>query len=96
MLDEVGPFCAIRSDLEWCWSQLESPRWTGKCADLLVRHLSATDLLLGGVTEVLREFPEADPDNSMAHAVFSAITTLHEGVRRRVIQEYPDLDYDDR
>jgi hypothetical protein len=66
-----------------------------KYAALLMRHMSATDIVLGGVTEILRENPQIDPDNKMISEVFRAVGTLHEAVRRPIITEYPELDYDE-
>ena len=61
----------------------------------LMRHMSATDIVLGGVLEILRENPEIDPDRAMTSEVFRAVDILHRAVRRPVIVQYPDLDYDD-
>lgn len=65
-----------------------------KHAALLMRHMSATDIVLGGVLEILRENPEIDPDRSMVSEVFHAVDILHRAVRRPVVAEYPDLEYD--
>jgi hypothetical protein len=46
------------------------------------------------VTEILRENPQIDPDNEMISEVFRAVGILHEAVRRPIISEYPELDYD--
>lgn len=67
-----------------------------KHAALLMRHMSATDIVLGGVTEILRENPQIDPDKKMISEVFRAVSMLHEAVRRPIINEYPDLDYDEQ
>ena len=59
-----------------------------------MRHMSATDIVLHGVLDILRENPEIDPDRSMISDVFRAVDILHVAVRRPIIAEYPDLDYD--
>lgn len=66
-----------------------------KHAELLMRYMSATDIVLGGVTEILSENPQIDPDNKMISEVYRAVSVLHEAVRRPIINEYPDLDYDE-
>jgi hypothetical protein len=65
-----------------------------KAAAQLMRHMSATDLLLGGLLEILQGNPEIDPDRAMTSEVFRAVDILHRAVRHPVIVEYPDLDYD--
>lgn len=67
-----------------------------KTAAQLMRHMSATDIVLGSVLEILRERSDIDPDRKMVSEVFRAVEVLHLAVRRPIIDEYPDLDYDDR
>ncbi len=66
-----------------------------KHAALLMRYMSATDIVLGGVTEILRENPQVDPDKKMISDVYRAVGLLHEAVRRPIINEFPELDYDE-
>jgi hypothetical protein len=65
-----------------------------KAAAQLMRYMSATDIVLGGLLETLQGNPELDPDRAMTSEVFRAVDILHRAVRHPVIVEYPDLDYD--
>lgn len=65
-------------------------------AALLMRYMSAMDLMLGGVLHVLEQKPELDPDGKMVEGVYGAINLLHLAVRRPLVRNHPDLDYDDR
>ena len=67
-----------------------------KAATQLMRHMSATDIVLGGLLEILQGNPEIDPDRAMTSEVFRAVDILHRAVRHPVIVEYPDLDYDNQ
>lgn len=65
-----------------------------KTAVALMRHMSATDLVLERVLQILRDDPEID--NAVAMEVFRAVEILHVAVRRPAIAAFPDLDYDNQ
>jgi hypothetical protein len=65
-----------------------------ECAELLMRHMNAIDLLLGGMTHVLDQFPEDEDGPTLRDAIFRTVNDLHAGVSMRVAAQYPDLHPD--
>lgn len=61
-------------------------------ADVLMRHINAIELLLGGMTYALDKCPETEVVQGIRGAVFRTVDHLHEGVTVRLAKLYPDLN----
>ncbi len=63
-------------------------------AKAMMRHSDAVDVLLGAMSEIVREHAPDDLKESMTRKIFHCVNELHLGVRHPVTQAFPEFDRD--
>ena len=65
-----------------------------KFAEAMTRHVDAIDLLLGAMTEIIREHAPEEQKAEMASGAFRCVNELYLSISKPIADVFPDLHPD--
>jgi hypothetical protein len=63
-------------------------------AKAMMRHSDALDLLLGAMSEIVREHAPDELKRPMAERIFHCVNELHVAIRNPITNAFPEYDRD--